>query len=110
MPSYSPDLEARRGRVSRIRRRVVGGAVALFAVGTGAITLQLVTGHDPALAKAAAEAAAASSGRSAPSTSTSSSGSGHGPPGGSESSSPDGASGSSGSSSGPVAPLTTGQS
>lgn len=115
MPSRSPDLETRRQRVSRIRRRVVGGAVSLFALGTGAIALQLATGHDPALAKAAADAAATSSNRSAPSTPRSSSGGDDGPPagpgwGGGGSSSSDGASGSSASSSGQVAPLTTGQS
>jgi uncharacterized membrane protein YgcG len=71
MPSSCPDLEARRRRVSRIRRRVVGGAVALFALATGAITPQLVTGRDPALAKATAEATATSSDRSAASTSAS---------------------------------------
>lgn len=120
MPPSSPDLQARRSRVKRIRRRVVGAAIALFALGTGAITLQLVTGHDPALAKATAEAAATSGDRSAPSTSTSSPGGGYGPPagaggsgGGRERRHGDGGyggRGSPGSSSGLVAPLTTGQS
>jgi hypothetical protein len=118
MPSSSPDLEARRSRVSRIRRRVAGGAVALFALGTGAITLQLVTGHDPALAKAAAGVAATSRDRQHgfgglrgpgyPGFDGGSDPSGSGAGGGSSSS--DGASGSSGPSAGQVAPLTTGQS
>jgi hypothetical protein len=115
MSSSSPDLDARRRRISRIRRRVVAGALAVFVLGTGAITLQLVAGHDPALAKATAETAATSGDQSAPSSSTSSSGGGFGPPPGhgwrgGGSSSGDGSSGSPGTSSGQVAPLTTGQS
>jgi hypothetical protein len=87
MTSGSHSVAARRRRVNRIRRRVVGGVAALFVAATGAITLQLVTGHDPALAKATSS----------------------GPP---RSGAGDGAvsDGSSGSSSGQVAPLTTGQS
>jgi hypothetical protein len=58
MPDPSPALEARRARVSRIRRRVIGGASGLFFITTGAIVVQLVSGHDPALAHAAAARAA----------------------------------------------------
>ena len=60
MSDPSPTLEARRARVARIRRRVIGGASGLFLLSTGAIVVQLVTGHDPALASAAAAKAAAS--------------------------------------------------
>ena len=44
-------LEIRRGRVRRIRRRVVGGATAVFVATTGSILVQLSSGHDPALAR-----------------------------------------------------------
>jgi hypothetical protein len=87
MPDSSPALEARRARVARIRRRVIGGASGLFLVSTGAIVVQLVSGHDPALAHAAAAKAAATSavapaslGR--PSPSGQGGLPGHGPPGG----------------------------
>ncbi len=43
--------EARRARVRRIRARVVGGSVALFIAVWLLITVVLVTGHDPALAR-----------------------------------------------------------
>jgi hypothetical protein len=43
--------EARRARVRRIRARVVGGSVALFLAVWLLITVVLVTGHDPALAR-----------------------------------------------------------
>ncbi|HEX3975500.1 MAG TPA: hypothetical protein VHW96_04505 [Solirubrobacteraceae bacterium] len=43
--------EARRARVRRIRARVVGGSVALFLAVWMLITVVLVTGHDPALAR-----------------------------------------------------------
>jgi hypothetical protein len=43
--------EARRARVRRIRSRVVGGSVALFLAVWLLITVVLVTGHDPALAR-----------------------------------------------------------
>jgi hypothetical protein len=40
----------RRRRVRLIRRRVVGGATAIFMASTGWILVELVSGHDPALA------------------------------------------------------------
>jgi hypothetical protein len=43
--------EARRVRVRRIRARVIGGSVALFLAVWMLITVVLVTGHDPALAR-----------------------------------------------------------
>ena len=43
--------EARRARVRRIRARVIGGSVALFLALWMLITVVLVTGHDPALAR-----------------------------------------------------------
>lgn len=43
--------EARRARVRRIRARVIGGSVALFLAVWMVITVVLVTGHDPALAR-----------------------------------------------------------
>jgi hypothetical protein len=61
MPDTTPALEARRARVARIRRRVIGGASGLFLISTGAIVVQLVSGHDPALAQATAARAAATS-------------------------------------------------
>jgi hypothetical protein len=45
--------EARRARVRRIRARVIGGSVALFLAVWMVITVVLVTGHDPALARKA---------------------------------------------------------
>jgi hypothetical protein len=47
----STPLEIRRRRVRLIRRRVVGATTAIFMASTGAIFLQLVSGHDPALAR-----------------------------------------------------------
>jgi len=41
----------RRARVRRIRARVIGGSVALFLAVWMLITVVLVTGHDPALAR-----------------------------------------------------------
>jgi hypothetical protein len=44
-------ISRRRRRAQLIRGRVVAGAVALFVAVFGGITAQLVSGHDPALAK-----------------------------------------------------------
>ncbi|HTU95694.1 MAG TPA: hypothetical protein VMF14_07620 [Solirubrobacteraceae bacterium] len=41
----------RRARVRRIRARVIGGSIALFLAVWMLITVVLVTGHDPALAR-----------------------------------------------------------
>jgi small neutral amino acid transporter SnatA (MarC family) len=47
-------ISRRRRRAQLIRGRVVAGAVALFVAVFGGITAQLVSGHDPALAKSKA--------------------------------------------------------
>jgi uncharacterized membrane protein YgcG len=65
-------LEARARRIRMIRRRVIAGALALFVATWVFITLQLVTGHDPALAKSSTTSAVTPS--SSPSASPSSSG------------------------------------
>lgn len=62
--------EARRARVRRMRARVVGGSVALFLGVWMLITVVLVTGHDPALARKTVAQAATTA------TTTSSTGSG----------------------------------
>jgi hypothetical protein len=46
----SPIRQARIARRRLIRRRVVGGAVALFVATWLLITVTLMSGHDPALA------------------------------------------------------------
>jgi hypothetical protein len=116
----SAELQARRGRVSRVRRRVIAGASLLFAVLSAAIAVQLTTGHDPALASAAkAQPDAATK----PDTSSSATGTdppdgageppwmgGGGPYPGDESAGDPGSDNSAGPSSGQVAPLTTRQS
>jgi hypothetical protein len=50
--------EARRARLRRIRARVIGGSIALFLAVWMLITVVLVTGHDPALARKAVTQAA----------------------------------------------------
>jgi hypothetical protein len=45
---------ARALRIRTIRRRIAGGAAALFVTAWVFITVQLVTGHDPALARPSA--------------------------------------------------------
>lgn len=64
---------ARIARVRMIRHRVVAGALALFVATWVLITLMLVTGHDPALARQASAKAAATQ-TTASSDSTSSAG------------------------------------
>jgi hypothetical protein len=49
-------LAARRRHVRRIRTRVAGASLATFLAATGAVLLQLATGHDPALARSASAA------------------------------------------------------
>ena len=63
---------ARTARARKIRRRVISGAVALFVAGWLMITLVLVSGHDPALAKKTSTATTVAS---TPTATTSSSGS-----------------------------------
>lgn len=107
MAAISSELRARRRRVARIRRRVIGGASGLFVAATAAIVVQLVTGHDPALARSAAGSGSASAGRSSAASGypTTPGGGGWAEPG-------DGSwwGSSSGAPSGQVAPLTTSQS
>src|SRR5450755_1574315 len=71
-------LEARARHIRTIRRRVLAGALALFVATWVFITLQLVTGHDPALAKSATTSAvtatSSTSGVSSTALTTSSSG------------------------------------
>ena len=50
-PAPSGLRQARIARVHMIRRRVIAGSVALFVTVWMLITLMLVTGHDPALAR-----------------------------------------------------------
>ena len=70
-------LRARRQRVTMIRRRVVGIAVALFIALWSGLMLQLVSGSDPGLAKTTRAATVASpttgstSGKATASSSTS---------------------------------------
>jgi hypothetical protein len=66
---------ARALRVRRIRRRVVGGSVALFLAAWLLIAAVLVSGHDPALSKTTSVAAVSSSSDSSGSTGSGSSGS-----------------------------------
>jgi hypothetical protein len=56
----------RMARARRIRQRVIAGALALFVASWLFITLVLVSGHDPALAKRSSAATVAST----PSTTT----------------------------------------
>jgi hypothetical protein len=63
--------ESRRRRARMIRRRVTGGMLALFVATWLLITLLLVTGHDPALARlAAAQTAAQAAGAQTAGTSS----------------------------------------
>jgi hypothetical protein len=105
----STPLQQRRLRVRIIRRRVLGAATAIFLASTGGIFVQLVSGHDPALARgshttttqASISGASVASG-SSPSNSSSTT----------SSSASSGGAGSSSSSSGSgtAAPVTTSQS
>lgn len=98
--------DARLARARMIRRRIIGGAVALFVAAWLLITIVLVSGHDPALAKKSSASTVASSSPSTSSSSGSSSGSGSSSTGSSSSTSS--SSGNSGS--GTVSSVTTSQS
>ena len=101
VPMPSTALQTRRLRVRMIRRRVLGAATAVFLATTGGIFVQLVSGHDPALARGSQTTTTHAS------TSTTSVASGS-PPSSSSSSSSSSRAGSAGSSSaGSVTPLTT---
>lgn len=62
--------EARATRARTLRRRIVGGSVALFVATWLLITIVLVSGHDPALAHNASTAAVSPSGSSGTATSS----------------------------------------
>jgi hypothetical protein len=59
-PSPAERLAQRRRRVRSIRRRVAGLAAGTFLATTGGILVQLVTGHDPALAHSGSSSSKAS--------------------------------------------------
>lgn len=76
-PTTTPDSRvpgasirsARLARVRMIRRRVMGGAVALFVAVWTLLAVTLISGHDPALAKRSATSSSSGSGTTAtPST------------------------------------------
>lgn len=94
---------ARLSRTRMIRRRIISGAVALFVASWLLITIVLVSGHDPALAKQSSASTAASSSSPATTTSTTTSGTSTG-----SSSNTGSSSGNSGS--GTVSSVTTSQS
>ena len=100
---------ARAARARKIRRRVISGAVALFVAGWLMITLVLVSGHDPALAKKTSNASTATTVASTPTATTSSSGS-SGSTSSSSQTSNASSSSSSGSSGSGVSSVTTSQS
>jgi hypothetical protein len=51
-------LERRRRRVKTIRTRIAAGAAALFIAVFGGLTVQLASGHDPALSTTSSKAGA----------------------------------------------------
>jgi hypothetical protein len=95
---------ARTARARTIRRRLIAGSLALFVAAWLMITLVLVSGHDPALAKRSSATAVASSATPATSSSATPLSSGSS----SSVSSSDGSSGS--SSGGSSSSVTTSQS
>ncbi len=104
--------EARRARVRRIRARVIGGSVALFLALWMLITVVLVTGHDPALArKTQTQAAtAATTGAATGTTASSTTGTVAGSTSATASTSSGATSSSTGSSSSGLSPVTSSQS
>src|SRR5436309_13067984 len=106
-------LKARRRRIGLIRKRTVAIAASTFALIWGVIFVQLVSGHDPALAHNSSSTAASPSGSpgSTSSGSTGSTSSGSTSSGSTSSgSSSSGSSGSGSSGSGSTSPITTSQS
>ena len=95
---------ARLARARMIRRRIIAGALALFVASWLLITIVLVSGHDPALAKRSSASTVASSSPTSSSSSGSSSSSSSQSSGSSSSSSSDN------SGSGTVSSVTTSQS
>jgi hypothetical protein len=65
--------QTRLARVRAIRRRIIAGSVALFVASWLLITIVLVSGHDPALAKKASATTAATTGSTTSATSSGSS-------------------------------------
>ena len=100
--------DARLARARMIRRRIIGGAVALFVAAWLLITVVLVSGHDPALAKQSSASTVASSSPSSSSSSGSDSASVTSSSSDSSSNSSSSSSGNSGS--GSVSSVTTSQS
>lgn len=71
VPASSGLRQARIARVHSIRRRAIAASVALFVAVWMLLTLMLVTGHDPALARQrTATVRAATSSATTPSTTT----------------------------------------
>ncbi|MBV9413468.1 MAG: hypothetical protein JO363_00665 [Solirubrobacterales bacterium] len=101
---------ARVARARSIRRRIIAGSLALFVAAWLLITLVLVSGHDPALAKKSS-AGSSSSGTTVASTPTSGTSATSGSTSSDTSGSTSSSTGSSSSSSGgSVSSLTTSQS
>ena len=65
--------QSRLARARALRRRIIAGALALFVASWLLITIVLVSGHDPALAKNSTTTTVASTPSSASSNGTSSS-------------------------------------
>ena len=103
--------EQRRARVRRIRARVIGGSVALFLAVWILITVVLVSGHDPALARNAVTQSATPAAAATTSSSSGTGSSGTGTSADATSSTSSGATSSStGSGSGGVGAVTSSQS
>ena len=102
--------EARRARVRRIRARVIGGSVALFLAVWMLITIVLVTGHDPALARKTQTQTATAATTSAGTTTSSTTGAAAGSTSATASTSSGATSSSTGSSSSGLSPVTSSQS
>ncbi len=98
--------DSRLARARSIRRRIIGGAAALFVASWLLITLVLVSGHDPALAKRSSATTVAST----PATSTTSASSTSSGTSTSSGASSSGASSSGNSGAGTVSSVTTSQS
>jgi hypothetical protein len=93
-------LERRRRRVKTIRTRIAAGAAVLFIAVFGGLTVQLASGHDPALSTTSSKAGVTTT-TSQPQSTTSPAGS---------TASGDSSSGSSDQSSSGLGPVTTSQS
>jgi len=63
--------QSRLARARMIRHRIIGGALALFVASFLLITIVLVSGHDPALAKRSSATTVASTGSTTTGTSSS---------------------------------------